>query len=88
MKSSLFLSFFFLNQFKYEYIYFTLLNLLQHPDWRGQGVVVDKQRSRATVLIPELDLITYLHLREDRIQLTARGWLVSDSIVLQLVADE
>jgi exoribonuclease-2 len=45
--------------------HWTLVYLLQHPDWRGQGVVVDKQRSRATVLIPELDLITYLHLRED-----------------------
>jgi len=45
--------------------HWTLIYLLQHPDWRGQGVVVDKQRSRATVLIPELDLITYLHLRED-----------------------
>jgi hypothetical protein len=28
-------------------------------------VLVNKQRARAMILIPELDLVTYLHLRED-----------------------
>ena len=45
--------------------HWTLVYLLQHPDWQGQGVLVDKQRGRGTILIPELDLVTYLHLRED-----------------------
>jgi exoribonuclease-2 len=45
--------------------HWTLVFLLQHPDWQGQGVLVDRQRGRGTILIPELDLVTYLHLRED-----------------------
>ncbi|MEW5957431.1 MAG: RNB domain-containing ribonuclease [Chloroflexota bacterium] len=45
--------------------HWTLVYLLQHPDWQGQGVVVEKREARATVLIPELDLITYLHLQDD-----------------------
>jgi exoribonuclease-2 len=45
--------------------HWTLVYLLQHPGWQGRGVLVDKQRGRGTILIPELDLVTYLHLRED-----------------------
>jgi exoribonuclease-2 len=45
--------------------HWTLVYLLQHPDWQGQGVVVEKQGPRATLLIPELDLVTYLHLGDD-----------------------
>jgi exoribonuclease-2 len=45
--------------------HWTLVYLLQHPDWQGQGVLVDKQRGRGTIYIPDLDLVTYLHLRED-----------------------
>jgi hypothetical protein len=39
--------------------------LLQHPNWQGRGVLVDKHDRRATMLIPELDLETQVHLRED-----------------------
>ncbi len=45
--------------------HWTLVYLLQHPDWQGEGVLVEKRGSRGTVLIPELDLITYLNMRED-----------------------
>jgi len=45
--------------------HWTLVYLLQHPDWQGEGVLVEKRGSRGTVLIPELDLITYLNFRED-----------------------
>jgi exoribonuclease-2 len=48
-----------------SYKHWTLVYLLQQPDWQGRGVIVEKQRSREVVLIPELDLITYMHLRED-----------------------
>jgi exoribonuclease-2 len=45
--------------------HWTLVYLSQHPDWRGDGVLVDKHGSRGTVLIPELDLEPRVHLRED-----------------------
>lgn len=45
--------------------HWTLVYLQRQPEWPGQGIVVEKQRNRATLLISELDLVTYLHLRED-----------------------
>jgi len=43
--------------------HWTLVYLTQQPDWRGQGVVVDKHDRRAVLLIPELDLEVRLHMR-------------------------
>ena len=34
--------------------HWTLVYLMQHPDWEGEGVVVEKNGARSTVLIPEL----------------------------------
>lgn len=45
--------------------HWTLVYLMQHPDWQGEGVLVEKRGRRATVLIPELDLEPRLHLRGD-----------------------
>jgi exoribonuclease II len=45
--------------------HWTMVYLLQHPDWHGEGVVVDKRGPRGTVLIPALDLEVQLPLRED-----------------------
>jgi exoribonuclease-2 len=42
-----------------------MVYLLQHPDWHGEGVIVDKRGSRSMVLIPALDLEIQLALRED-----------------------
>ncbi len=42
-----------------------LVYLLQHPDWSGEGVVVDKSGTRHVVLIPDLDLETELYGRHD-----------------------
>jgi exoribonuclease-2 len=42
-----------------------LVYLLQHPDWSGEGVVVDKSGTRHVVLIPELDLETEIYGRQD-----------------------
>ena len=36
--------------------HWTLVYLLQNPDWEGEGVLVEKQGRRTTVLIPALDL--------------------------------
>jgi exoribonuclease-2 len=45
--------------------HWTMVYLLQHPDWHGEGVIVDKRGSRSMVLIPALDLEIQLALRED-----------------------
>lgn len=45
--------------------HWTLVYLQRHPEWRGQGVLVEKNGSRGYVLIPELALETSLQLRED-----------------------
>lgn len=45
--------------------HWTLVYLMQHPGWQGRGVVVDRQDSRYTLLIPELDWQTTLHLRRE-----------------------
>ena len=46
--------------------HWTLVYLMQHPDWHGEGVLVEKRDRRGTVLIPELDLETRIHLRQER----------------------
>jgi exoribonuclease-2 len=45
--------------------HWTLVYLLDRPDWRGEGILVEKRGSRGTVLIPELDLEPRVHLRDD-----------------------
>ena len=42
-----------------------LVYLLAHPDWRGDGVVVEKRGPRTTVLIPDLGLEPVLTLRDN-----------------------
>jgi exoribonuclease-2 len=45
--------------------HWTLVYLMEHPDWRGEGILVDKYDRRGTFLIPELDLEARVHLRQD-----------------------
>ena len=45
--------------------HWTLVYLLAHPDWRGDGVVVEKRGARTTVLIPDLGLEPVLTLRDN-----------------------
>lgn len=45
--------------------HWTLVYLLAHPDWRGEGILVERHGVRGTVLIPELDLEPRLHIRQD-----------------------
>jgi exoribonuclease-2 len=54
-----------------------MIYLQQHPKWQGEGVVVEQDERRATVIIPELALETRLRLREkpeldERLQLVLR----------------
>jgi len=44
--------------------HWTLVYLTQNPDWRGEGIVVDRRDRRVTLLVPELDLEAQVHLRE------------------------
>ncbi|MEA3337424.1 MAG: RNB domain-containing ribonuclease [Chloroflexota bacterium] len=45
--------------------HWTLVYLLQNPNWQGDGILVKKERLRGSVLIPELGWETRLHLRQD-----------------------
>jgi exoribonuclease-2 len=46
--------------------HWTLVYLMQNPDWAGEGVLVDKRSGlRGLILIPELDLEAQIHLAED-----------------------
>ncbi len=61
--------------------HWTLVYLLRHPDWRGEGVVVEKRNSGSRVLIPELGLEMLVHSRED-LPLDSRVNLVLDEVDL------
>jgi exoribonuclease-2 len=45
--------------------HWTLVYLLEHPDWHGEGILVEKRDRRGTVLIPELGLEVRVHVRQD-----------------------
>lgn len=45
--------------------HWTLIYLMQHPGWRGQAVLVEKNGSRGKVILPELALETSIHLSHD-----------------------
>jgi exoribonuclease-2 len=45
--------------------HWTLVYLAQHPDWQGEGILVEKRDRHSTVLIPALALEPRVHLRED-----------------------
>lgn len=45
--------------------HWTLVYLLQHPGWRGVGVLVEASGSRGTILIPELALEAPIYLRSE-----------------------
>lgn len=42
--------------------HWTLVYLLQHPGWRGEGILVDQRGSSGIVIIPELGLEVRVHL--------------------------
>jgi exoribonuclease-2 len=45
--------------------HWTLVCLMQNPGWRGEGILVEKEGFRGTVIIPELALESPIHLRVD-----------------------
>jgi len=45
--------------------HWTLVYLLQNPDWQGEGVLVEKVENRGRMIIPDLALEAPLHMRQD-----------------------
>lgn len=45
--------------------HWTLVYLVQHPDWHGEGIVVEKRERRGTVLVPSLGMEIRVHLEQD-----------------------
>ena len=41
--------------------HWTVVYLLRHPKWHGEGIVVEKRGQRHTVLLPELGIETSLY---------------------------
>ncbi|MBN1148137.1 MAG: RNB domain-containing ribonuclease [Anaerolineales bacterium] len=63
--------------------HWTLVYLLQNPEWQGQAVLVEKNERRGRVMIPELALEAPVHLREElplnsRLTLKAQGVSLAD----------
>ncbi len=42
--------------------HWTLVYLQAHPDWQGEGVLVERRGRRGLLLIPDLDLEVWLHV--------------------------
>ncbi|MFN2159187.1 MAG: ribonuclease catalytic domain-containing protein [Anaerolineales bacterium] len=45
--------------------HWTLVYLIQHPGWNGEGVLVDKRDRTGTILIPGLAFETRIHLKDE-----------------------
>ncbi len=45
--------------------HWTLIYLLQHPNWQGEGILVEKRNGRGLIIIPQLDLETRMTLGRD-----------------------
>ena len=62
-------------------LHWTLVYLMQRPDWRGEAVLVERQNSRGKILIPSLALEARIHLRRD-LALDSRFQVAAHSIDL------
>lgn len=67
-------------------LHWKLIYLKEHPDWRGEGVVVAKEERKDAVLIPDLALETRMRLKgeqglDSRLQLTIRELDIHAQIV-------
>ena len=51
--------------------HWTLVYLLHHPGWQGEGVLLERRDGRGKVIIPELALEANVHLQQDT-QLNSR----------------
>ncbi len=61
--------------------HWTLVYLLQQPDWQGEGILVEQHGRRSIAVLPDLDLETSLYLSGDQ-QLDSRLLLQNPEIDL------
>jgi exoribonuclease-2 len=61
---------------RYSRQHWTLVYLLQHPEWQGEGVIVEQHGRRHVVILPELDLDTEHYLPDN--------YRLDDRILLQV----
>ncbi len=45
--------------------HWTLVYLLQNPTWSGTGILVEIRGKRGAFILPDLDLITWIHLKKE-----------------------
>jgi exoribonuclease-2 len=45
--------------------HWTYVYLMQHPDWQGEGIIVEQHGRRYVTILPDLDLVTDLYLPGD-----------------------
>ena len=58
--------------------HWTMVYLLQNPDWTGEGIVIEKRGRKDVILIPDLDLETRIGMKGERpldstVQITLNG---------------
>jgi exoribonuclease-2 len=46
--------------------HWTIVYLMQNPNWSGEGVLVEKRGLSGKVIIPQMAFESGIHLREDR----------------------
>lgn len=46
--------------------HWTMVYLLQNPEWQGEGIVVDRRGKRDVILIPALDLETRIYSKKEQ----------------------
>ncbi|MBK9055581.1 MAG: RNB domain-containing ribonuclease [Chloroflexi bacterium] len=51
---------------RFSNTHWTMVYLLQNPEWQGEGIIIEKRGSRDLVLLPDLAYETELYLRKDR----------------------
>lgn len=66
-------------------LHWTLVYLAKHPQWTGEGIVVEKRDRRVTVLIPELGLDAEVHVSRP-IELNASIHLGLSDVDLPMLA--
>ncbi|MCL4871684.1 MAG: RNB domain-containing ribonuclease [Anaerolineae bacterium] len=66
--------------------HWTLVYLQQNPNWRGEGVIIDKFGTRHLILLPELAYETELYIRQERPLDTALSLTVTGVNLPELTA--
>ncbi len=66
--------------------HWTLVYLMQHPDWRGPGVVVERDAHKCTLILPDLGLETRVRFRDEPSMNAQRKLVVREVDLADLTA--